>query len=51
MVDRVPYMLIIGQKEQETNTVSVRNRDTNETITLSLEDFIAKITNEIKERV
>ena len=51
MVDRVPYMLIIGQKEQETNTVSVRNRDTNETITLSLKDFIAKITNEIKERV
>ena len=51
MVDRVPYMLIIGQKEQETNTVSVRNRDTNETVTLSLEDFIAKITNEIKERV
>ena len=51
MVDRVPYMLIIGQKEQETNTVSVRNRDTNETVTLSLEDFISKITNEIKERV
>ncbi len=51
MVDRVPYMLIIGQKEQEKNTVSVRNRDTNETVTLSLEDFIDKITNEIKERV
>ncbi len=50
-VERVPYMLIIGQKEVEENIVSVRNRDTLQTETYSLDEFIAKITNEIKERL
>lgn len=51
VVDRVPYMVIIGQKEEETGTVSVRNRDTAQTETMSIEDFIAKISGEIKDRV
>ncbi len=51
MVDRVPYMVIIGQKEVEEGTVSIRNRDTAQTETMSLEDFIAKITTEVAERV
>lgn len=51
MVDRVPYMVIIGQKEVEEGTVSIRNRDTAQTETMSLEDFIAKITTEVTERV
>lgn len=50
MVDRVPYMVIIGQKEVEEGTVSIRNRDTAETETMSLDDFITKITTEIAER-
>ena len=36
-VDRVPYMLIIGAKEVETNTVSVRDRDTDQTVTMKLD--------------
>ena len=51
MVDRVPYMVIIGQKEVEEGTVSIRNRDTAQTETMSLEDFIAKITTEAAERL
>ncbi len=51
MVDRVPYMVIIGQKEQDTGTISVRNRDTNETVTLPLEEFLVKLEKEIKDRV
>ena len=51
VVDRVPYMLIIGQQEEENGTVSVRNRDTAETITMPLDEFVAKITAEIKNRV
>lgn len=51
MVDRVPYMVIIGQKEQDTGTISVRNRDTNETVTLTLEEFLAKLEKEIKDRL
>ena len=50
VVDRVPYMLIIGQKEAEEGNISVRNRDTGATETMSLEAFIEKITSEIKNR-
>ena len=51
VIDRVPYMLIIGQQEEENGTVSVRNRDTAETVTMPLDEFISKITGEIKNRV
>lgn len=51
VVDRVPYMLVIGQKEAEEETVSVRHRDTADTEVMSLDDFVAKITKEIKDRV
>ena len=45
-VDRIPYMLIIGQKEIEEKTVSVRSRDTNKTETMSLDEFIEKLRKE-----
>ncbi|MBR0303604.1 MAG: threonine--tRNA ligase, partial [Clostridia bacterium] len=50
VVDRVPYMVVIGQKEAEEGTVAIRSRDTQQTETMSLDDFIAKITDEIKNR-
>ena len=49
-VDRVPYMLIIGAKEVETNTVSVRDRDTDQTVTMQLDEFLGKLCKEIKDR-
>jgi threonyl-tRNA synthetase len=49
--DRVPYMVIIGQQEAENGTVSIRNRDTLETTTMTLDEFLAKITAEIRDRV
>ncbi len=51
VVGRVPYMVIIGQQEAETGTVSIRNRDTAETTTMTLDEFIEKITTENKNRV
>jgi len=51
MVDRVPYMVIIGQKEVETNTVSIRYRDTAQTETMTVEEFVNKIVRETKERL
>ncbi len=51
VVDRVPYMIIIGQKEVDENVISIRNRDTLETVSMSLDDFIKKITLEIAERI
>ena len=46
-VDRVPYMLVVGQKEVEDGTVSVRNRDTDESEVMTIEAFVAKVTKEI----
>ena len=51
LVDRVPYMLIVGQKEVEDGTVSIRSRDTAKTETMTLDNFINKITNEIQNRI
>ena len=51
VVDRVPYMLVIGQKEAEDGTVSVRLRDGGETLVMSLDEFIAKIKKETEERL
>ena len=49
-VDRVPYMLIIGQKEVEEGTVSLRRRDTTETQTVSWPGFLTMIQGEIAAR-
>ena len=50
VIGRVPYMVIIGQQEAENGTVSIRNRDTAQTETMTLDEFIAKITAEIQSR-
>ena len=49
-VDRVPYMLILGAKEAEENTVSVRNRDTAETTTMSFDEFLNNLKADIENR-
>ena len=49
-IDRAPYMLILGAKEAEEGTISVRNRDTDETTVMNLSDFIAKVKQEIATR-
>ena len=51
VVDRVPYMVIVGQKEAEDGTVSIRKLDSTATETMKLEEFVKKITDEIKDRV
>ena len=44
---KIPYMLIVGAKEVETNTVSIRKRGEGEIGALSIDDTIAKIKAEI----
>ena len=41
--ERLPYMLIIGEKEMEEQVVSVRSRDEGELGTMSLDDFISHL--------
>ena len=48
--DRVPYMVIIGEKEVQEGTVSVRDRETDQTVTMSLDELKAKLTQEIHDR-
>ncbi|MBO4584723.1 MAG: threonine--tRNA ligase [Clostridia bacterium] len=49
--DKVPYMIIVGEKEVAEGIVSVRDRDTDQTAPYSYEDFEAKVLKEIKERI
>lgn len=48
---KVPYMLIVGEKEMESDTVSVRKHKIGDQGSLNLSDFIDKIAVEIKNRV
>lgn len=47
---KIPYMLIVGAKEVETNTVSIRKRGEGEVGALSIDDTIAKIKAEIANK-
>ncbi len=49
-VKKVPYMLIVGEKEVESGTVSVRSRDNGEQGAMPVDEFIAKLQDEIKNR-
>jgi len=45
---KVPYMAIIGEKELEENTVSVRSRDHGDLGSLPLADFVSRLVEESK---
>jgi threonyl-tRNA synthetase len=47
---RVPYMLVIGAREAEEGTVSIRHRDKDDLGAKPLDEFIAEITGEIRKR-
>ena len=46
-VQKIPYMLVIGDKEMEEGTVGVRNRKDGDLGAMKLEDFIAKAKGEV----
>ena len=49
-LEKLPYMLVLGDKEVETNTVSLRYRS-GKTETLSVEDLISKLVYERDNKV
>ena len=49
-MQKVPYMLVIGDKEAESGTVSVRSRKDGDLGSIPLADFLAKIGKEIADR-
>ena len=48
--DRVPYMLVLGAKEAEAGNISVRTRAGEDLGAMSLDDFIARVTEEIRTK-
>ena len=46
---KVPYMLIVGEKEMNENSVSVRKHGQGDLGSMSVEDFIAMIEKQVKE--
>ncbi len=46
-LEKIPYMLVIGEQESASGTVSVRRRGEGDLGAQSVEDFIARITEEI----
>jgi len=49
-LEKLPYMVIIGAKEMEEGTVSVRSRKGEDLGAMQIEDFIAKAKKEIDEK-
>jgi threonyl-tRNA synthetase len=49
-LEKVPYMLIIGANEVETNTISVRHRKRGDLGALCPEKFISQFTEEVSSR-
>lgn len=49
-LEKVPYMLVVGAKEVEANTVAVRSRREGEKGEMSIDAFIGEIMTEIAEK-
>lgn len=48
--DKIPYMIIIGGREAENNTISVRQRDGQDLGSMSLDEFINQIKDQISKK-
>lgn len=47
---KIPYMLVVGQKEQDSNTVAVRSRK-GDNVTYETAEFLAKLKEEINSKL
>ncbi|MBE7067599.1 MAG: threonine--tRNA ligase [Ruminococcaceae bacterium] len=50
-VQKIPYMLVCGDREMQEGTVSVRARKENAMKTMTLDEFIAMLTEEVDNKV
>ena len=49
-MEKVPYMLVIGDKEAEDGTVAVRSRKDGDLGAMNFEDFLAKVQDDIETK-
>ena len=47
---KIPYVVVIGDKEIEANSVAVRARGIGQVGTMGIDEFISKVEDEIKSR-
>ena len=47
---KIPYVVVVGDKEAESNSVAVRARAIGQVGTMSVDEFIGKVEDEIKSR-
>ena len=50
-LNKINYMLVLGEKEVEAHSISVRARDGQERKDVKIEDFICELEKEIKEKI
>ena len=48
--ERVPYMIVVGEKEQSDGTISLRSRKNGDEGSKYLEEFIYRIEKEVKNK-
>lgn len=49
-MEKIPYMLVIGDKEQESGAVAVRSRKDGDIGTMTISEFLSKITEEVNTK-
>ena len=49
-IDKIPYMLVVGDKEQSTGSVAVRSRSAGDRGVKTMPEFIESIDREVRER-
>ena len=50
VLKKIPYMLVLGQKEVDNNTVSYRRAGSEETTTVSYDEFVKLITSDLENK-
>ena len=50
-MEKVPYMLVLGDKEQEAGMVAVRDRKDGKTVVMPLSEFIEKLSYEVENKL
>ena len=49
-MEKIPYMLIVGAREQAQQKVAVRARKGGEQGTMKIEEFVNKISHEVEQK-
>ncbi len=48
-LEKIPYMVVIGEKEKENNTLSIRSRKDGDIGTMNIDQFISLVNSEVAE--